>query len=112
MTNLSTDARCLVTSWFLHGKKSTVLIGGEGAKSILSDRGAAAIDELVSGGYVEAKRYNQFGRMEYRGTDKCRDARLSIDEMERLGAWCPTQPNPAADDEAKSKPTATLHLSA
>ncbi|QCM10296.1 hypothetical protein CFBP6625_08015 [Agrobacterium tumefaciens] len=94
MTDLSMDARVLVTSFFANGAKNSLKIGGVGAQSVFSDRAESAIKELVRGGFVTASEFNSFGRMEYVGTDKCLDARLSFEEMAEHGRWSATKPNP------------------
>jgi hypothetical protein len=92
---LSIDAQVLLSAWFSFGPKTTVRVGGEGAKSVLTNRGKVAIDELISGGYVTANEFNHFGRMEYVGSEKCVGRRLSMAKMEKYGRWSPTEPNPA-----------------
>lgn len=91
---LSMDARVLVSTWFAWGEKTSVKIGGKGAQSVLSDRAEAAMRELVEKGYVEAMLFNNYGRMEYVGTEKCRDSRLSAAKMTKYGRWSATKPNP------------------
>lgn len=109
MTSFSMDARCLLTSWFMHGPKSVLSVGGATAKSRLTGRARSALDELLAAGYIEARPITKDGRMEFRGTDK-RDQRLSLAEMEVHGAWSPTEPNPHASEAAKALPTATINL--
>lgn len=94
MAGLSMDARVLITTFFFNGDRSTLRIGGEGAQSVLSDRAAVAMEELVIGGYVTASEFNRFGRMEYVGTGKCQGVRLSFAEIEEHGRWSATKPNP------------------
>ncbi|UXS01655.1 hypothetical protein [Agrobacterium tumefaciens] len=94
MTDISMDARVLVTCFFANGEKNSLKIGGVGAQSVFSDRAESAIKELVLGGFVTASEFNSFGRMEYVGTDKCLDARLSFEEMAEHGRWSATKPNP------------------
>ncbi len=95
---LSDDARVVASAWFGWGPKTSVKVGGEGAQSVLSARGKAAVDELVAGGYVTASEFNHFGRMEYVGTAKILEpgVKLSPARMGELGGWSPTEPNPAA----------------
>jgi hypothetical protein len=93
--SVSMDARVLASSWFGFGQKTSVKIGGEGAQSVMTARAAAAMKELVDGRYVIAKPFNQFGRMEYIGTEKCALLKLSMKDMEKHGRWSPTEPNPA-----------------
>lgn len=89
---LSNDARCLVTTYFAWGVKSTLRIGGKGAENDWSVRGRAAIDELVAEGYVTAEVYNHYGRMQYVGTDKIvYNVKLSFDEMDLYGKWSATE---------------------
>ncbi|SFB52532.1 hypothetical protein SAMN03159496_04660 [Rhizobium sp. NFR07] len=95
MIKLSIDARALMTTFFAHGEKSSLKIGGEGAQSVLSDRASSAMDELVEGGFVTASLFNSSGRMEYIGTSKCSGMKLTLHEMERHGRWSATKPNPA-----------------
>lgn len=95
---LSMDARVLLTAWFGFGSKTSVKVGGEGAKSVMTQRAETAMSELIDAGYVTAKRFNQFGRMEYTGTDKCNGAKLSMANMNKHGRWSPTQPNPEGGD--------------
>lgn len=92
---LSMDARVLISSWFGFGPKTSVRVGGDGAQSVLTSRAKVAIDELVAGGYVTAKEFNRFGRMEYVGTEKCQGQKLSMTKMEQYGRWSATEPNPA-----------------
>lgn len=92
---LSWDARCLLSTWFSYGDKTKVTVGGAFAVSVLSERGAAAITELVAKGYATAEVFNHTGRMTYTGTDKCRGGRLAMADMELHGNWSPTMPNPA-----------------
>lgn len=94
MAGLSMDARVLITTFFANGTKNSLRIGGEGAQSVLSDRAAVAMEELVIGGYVTASEFNRFGRMEYVGTDKCHAERLSFSQIEEHGRWSATKPNP------------------
>ena len=94
MTNLSDDARVLISAWFAWGEKTKVTVGGRHAQSILTPRAEAAIEELVAGGYVVAEPFNDTGRMTYIGTDKCSDGKLSFSQMEKLGGWPATMPNP------------------
>lgn len=90
---LSIDARCLLTTYFSLGSRSTLRIGGRGALSKFTDRADRAMHELVECGYVTQKLYNAVGRMEYTGTDKVtNDLKLSFDEMETNGCWSPTEP--------------------
>lgn len=98
-SGLSDDARVLVKAWFSYGEKTTVTVGGEGARSVLSERGRRAVDELVAGGYVTATEFNKYGRMQYQGTDKCRSVKITLKEMDALGKWSPTMPNPALKSE-------------
>lgn len=91
MVDLSMDAKVLMTSWFGYGEKTSVVIGGKGAQSVLSDRAKAAMKELVDRGYVVAREFNSFGRVEYVGTEKC--FRLSFREVEKHGYWSPTKSN-------------------
>lgn len=91
---LSMDARVLLSVYFAIGEKTTLRVGGKGAQSVLSDRADKAMHELVEGGYVTAKLYNSFGRMEYVGTEKCVGQRLSFKDMEEHGRWSATKPNP------------------
>lgn len=96
MTNeVSMDAKVLASSWFGFGPKTSVKVGGEGAQSVMTERAQAAMKELVDGGYVIAKPFNQFGRMEYLGTERCAALKLSMAKMEKYGRWSPTEPNPA-----------------
>lgn len=108
---LSNDARALIAAWFPYGPKASVKIGGEGCKSILSERGAAAIEELVAKGFVVAEQFNRFGRMLYTGTEKCLGVRVSFEEIEAIGGFSPTMPNPDADERAKVLPLASIQLS-
>lgn len=109
VTDLSIDARVLLTSWFLNGHKTQVEVGGATAKSILTERAKAALNELEKHGYITARQVRDDGRMLFQGTEK-RDRRMSMADMERHGAWSPTEPNPNASEAAKAMPTATLHL--
>jgi len=93
-SELSMDARVLVSCFFGFGPKTSLKIGGKGAKSVLSDRAAVAMKELIAGGYVTASEFNQYGKMEYVGTDKCQAAKLSMAAMEEHGRWSATMPNP------------------
>lgn len=63
MTDISMDARVLVTCFFANGEKNSLKIGGVGAQSVFSDRAESAIKELVLGGFVTASEFNSFGRM-------------------------------------------------
>ena len=110
-TEISIDARCLLTAWFLNGHRTIVEVGGSRAKSRLTERAKAAVNELTQAGYITAEQITPDGRMMFQGTEK-RGKRLSIAEMEEYGAWSPTEPNPDASPEAKAKSTATLHISA
>ncbi|NTA48171.1 hypothetical protein G6L34_08695 [Agrobacterium tumefaciens] len=94
MTDLSMDARVMLTTFFANGTKNSLKIGGVGAQSVFSDRAEVAINELVNGGYVTASLFNSFGRMQYVGTDKCLGVRLSFEEIEQHGRWSATKPNP------------------
>lgn len=107
---LSTDARVLMSSWFRSGHKTKVEVGGAKAKSRLTERAKAALTELEGHGFIASRQVRDDGRMEFQGTD-IRCTPLSIEEMERHGAWSPTEPNPEAPPEAKAQHTATLHLS-
>lgn len=107
--NLSMDARVLLTAWFLNGQKTKVEVGGTYAKSRLTHRAQAAIDELVATGHITASAFNDTGRMLYQGTDK-RGARLSLADMEKYGAWSPTEANPLASAEMQNRSTMTLRL--
>lgn len=89
---VSMDARVLASSWFGFGPKTSVKVGGEGSKSVMTARAEAAMKELVDGGYVVASVFNQFGRMEYVGTEKCEGLKLSNSQMEKHGRWSPTEP--------------------
>lgn len=111
VVDLSTDAQALVKAWFPYGPKASVKIGGEGCKSILSERGAAAIEELIAKGYVTAEPFNRFGRMLYTGTDKCSEVRMTLEDMELHGGFSPTMPNPDADERATVLPLASIQLS-
>lgn len=89
---LTTDARCMLTTYFAWGAKSTLRIGGKGAEHKFTDRADKAIHELVECGYVTSKLYNGFGRMEYVGTDKITaDVKLTFDQMEEFGRWSATE---------------------
>lgn len=101
MTEISMDARVLITAFFGYGGKTSLKIGGVGCQSILSDRASAAMDELVSAGLVTAEKYNDYGRMLYTGTDACRDLKLSMSKMEKFGGWSATIPNPDRDDKSQ-----------
>jgi len=94
MGALSMDARMLIGAFFSGGEKHSLKIGGEGAQSVLSDRAAVAMDELIAGGYVRAEEFNQYGRMLYTGTEKCVGQRPSMDEVEMHGGFTATKPNP------------------
>jgi len=107
---LSMDARVLMSSWFRTGHKTKVEVGGTKAKSRLADRAKAALTELEGHGFITSRQVRDDGRMEFQGTD-IRCTPLSIEEMERHGAWSPIEPNPEAPPEAKAQHTATLHLS-
>lgn len=98
MSELSMDARAVISTWFRYGDKTEVTIGGTHAQSVLSDRADAAIKELVAGGYVTAKPFNHTGRMTYTGTDKCHNKKLwlSMTDMEAHANWSMTKPNPQA----------------
>lgn len=95
-SELSMDARVLVSTFFGFGPKTSLKIGGKGAKSVLSERAEVAMQELVAAGYVTAAEFNQYGRMEYVGTDKCQGAKLSMAAIEEHGRWSATMPNPEA----------------
>lgn len=109
MTELSMDARVLLTSWFLNGHRTKVEVGGDKAKSRLTERAKTALAELEQQGFITARQVRADGRMLYQGTDK-REGRLSLADMERHGAWSPTEPNPLASPDAKALPLATLNL--
>lgn len=94
-TALSMDARALISAWFQYGHHTTVEVGGTDAQSIVSDRGLAAIDELVAAGLVSEATISPTGRKRYTGTPECRSKRLSMVMMEKHGDWSPTIPNPA-----------------
>jgi hypothetical protein len=87
------DASVLLSVWFGHGRTNTVFIGGSGAKSLLSNRAETAMKELIDAGYVLASRFNDHGRMQYTGTDKCLGLRLPFSELERYGKWSLTKSN-------------------
>lgn len=103
---LSMDARVLIHAWFSYGDKCKVEVGGVGAQSVLSERGQAAINELVAAGFIVAEEFNRFGRMRYVGTELCRGQRLSLEEIDLYGAWSATVPNPAT--QATPRPQAQL----
>jgi hypothetical protein len=109
MTDLSMDARVLLTAWFLNGHHTMVEVGGATAKSRLTDRARAALAELEASGHITAKPVGKEGRMLFQGTD-IRDGRLSLAEIEKHGAWSPTEPNPGASEHNRAKSTATLRL--
>jgi len=106
---LTDDARALLTSWFLNGHHTSVEVGGTSAKSRLTERARTALAELEAAGFITSKRVNDDGRMCFQGTDKPGE-RLSFKDMEALGKWSPTEPNPDASDAARAKPTASIHL--
>ncbi len=92
MTEISLDARCLLTTYFSQGVKSTVHIGGHGSINKFTDRAKAALNELMGAELVTVKLFNTFGRLEYRGTEKVSsDLKLSFGEMEIHGRWQPTE---------------------
>ena len=104
MSTLSMDARIVAKTYFGFGEKTTVRIGGEGAQSIMSERGSAAMQELINGGYVSATEFNRYGRMEYRGTEKLNGLpRLSMKDIEAHGKWSFTMPNPALKGQQHDK---------
>ena len=98
--NLSDDARVISTSLFRFGAKASIKVGGQGAKSKLTERAKNALAELIKEGYVTANPFNEVGRMEYQGTDKLAEALenksikyMSQKDMETKGKWSLTQPN-------------------
>ncbi|WP_156421386.1 hypothetical protein [Aureimonas sp. AU40] len=92
---LSMDARIVLKSWFGWGPKTTVTVGGQDAQSVLTDRGKAAVDELIAAGFITAEPVlHHPGRMSYRGTSKTQP-RLTEAEMREHGKWSATGPNPA-----------------
>lgn len=94
MSKLSFDARVIAQSVFGFGDKSTLRVGGIGAQHILTERSEAAINELVEAGYLEARTYNDYGRMEYQGTDRLSEIpKLSFEEMEEHGRFSLTHPS-------------------
>lgn len=93
-SELSMDARALLTGWFGFGRKTSVEVGGFGARRALTPRSEAAMQELIDAGYVTAARISPSGRMKYAGTGK-QGQRLSLDEMQTLGKWNPTEPGPS-----------------
>lgn len=93
-SDISMDARVLITGWFAWGDKTSVKIGGEGAQSVLSDRAEPAMQELISKGLVTAHKFNNYGRMQYVGTPECAALKLSQKDMEKHGRWSATKPNP------------------
>lgn len=98
MGKLSFDARVIAQSVFGFGDKSTLRIGGIGAKHILTERSEAAINELVDAGYLEARRYNDYGRMEYQGVDRLSEIpKLSFEEMDKYGQFSLTRPIGGSD---------------
>jgi len=93
MTELSNDAKVLLKSYFQMGQNTTLRIGGEGSQSRFSQRALTAMQELIDGGYVTAAPFNDVGRMEYKGTDKAHEVKLSMKFMQEFGRWSPTEPN-------------------
>lgn len=108
--DLSMDARCLLSSWWL-SPRCEVAVGGKSAKSILTDRAISALAELEAAGYIRSEPIGDEGRRRFIGTGK-KGQRLRLVEMEEHGAWSPTMPNPDAPEEAKSQTTMSLHFRA
>lgn len=93
MTELSNDAKVILKSYFLMGENTTLRVGGEGAQSRLTQRALAAMNELIVGGYVTAKPFNDVGRMEYQGTEKAKEVKVSLKFMLEFAKWSATEPN-------------------
>lgn len=89
---LSIDAKVVGTSFFPREGQSLV-IGGDGANSILSDRANDAINELITAGYVSAEPYNNVGKIRYKAR-KDFDFLLTFEEMDIHGRWSATVTNP------------------
>lgn len=88
---LSNDAKITLKGYFSWGLKSSLIIGGTGAQSVLSERGEAAIAELIKHGYLTAEPYNAFGKMKYVGTPKVQDVKVTMKFMDEHGKWSLTR---------------------
>ncbi|KAB0571241.1 hypothetical protein [Brucella pituitosa] len=93
MRELSTDARVIAQSVFGFGGKSMLRAGGSGSENVLTNRSLAAINELIEAGYVQSRPYNDYGRIEYQGTEKLYQIpKLTFAEMETHGRFSLTRP--------------------
>ena len=91
---LSDDARAVIGAYFAWGEGTNLVIGGAEAVSVFSERGRAAMAELLRHGYVRCISRTPTGRETYQATDKCNGMKVSAAEMKRWGNWRATMKNP------------------
>lgn len=92
---LSDDARVVIAAYFAWGEGTKFIIGGAFAQSVLSERGRAAMAELLRHGYITVTDRSPAGRVTYQANKLCNGMKMSTGEMNRLGKWRATEKNPA-----------------